>query len=441
MATMVGVCCGSTHNDDVDGNHATIPLPTCHAWTGRSSCDIEPNLHVMTVKYQSFHEYFYAYRTPDVATFYNDTAAAGSKQEVVVPKFQGMFGKFINLSKDPVKVYWKSSAGQEFVHIADIDPFGSAGTATFPGHTFFVTLPEVELSDLKTKKIKPLIEWKIQADNSLYYYDPYNSNPVTAQKALAPDQYHFYYLQLQNRAFAHQYREFTGTDWLALYKEKHPPLFHMWRADSFGQTHAVITNEIHFVEIPLALKGVSLYGPRPDQLAAVRKYRHQLPELRLTLTAISCAPRVFEIPNFLSQVEVDHLLTMAAETTSMQRSSTQAGSSQPAGVQQQDDKDTTRTSRNSWITRSHDMILEVINRRAADILQIDESLLRWRRKSEIPEYTDSVISIAEPIQLVHYKVGQREYPGKWSLLVFVCLCSPALTGLLTIVSIQYKILG
>jgi hypothetical protein len=344
-----------------------------------------------------------------VSTFYNATTGESKQKQVVAPKFQGMFGKFINLSKDPVKVYWKSSSSsRDLVHISDIDPFHSAGTATYPGHTFIVLSPDVDIH--QTKTIKPLVEWKIQADNSLYYYDPYNSNPVTAQKALAPDQYHFYYLQLQNRAFAHQYREFTGTDWLALYKEKHPPLFHMWRADSFGQTHSVITNEIQFVEVPPNLRSVSRYGPRPDQLAAVRKYRHQLPELQLTLTAVSCAPRVFEIPNFLSQVEVDHILEMA-EQTLMQRSSTQAGSSKQPTVQEEeeDEVDSTRTSWNSWVTRSHDMILEVIHRRAADVLQIDESLLRWRRKSEIPEYTDSVISIAEPIQLVHYKEGQREY--------------------------------
>jgi hypothetical protein len=408
---------------DIDGNIVEDPIDEggdaklpqfCHSWTG-ASCDWEPNLHEMTVQYGNgiFNESFQAYITPDVSTFYNESI--GSKH-AVKPSFTGQFGKFINLSPNSVRVHWDSGRrGDAPVYIADIAPFGSAGTATFPTHKFIVT----PANDIK----KILIQWTIEPGNSLYYYDPFDNNPEKAKKALTADQYHLYYIQIQNRAFAHQYRQFTGTDWLALYKHKHPPRYHMWRADSFGQTHTVTTEEIHFTELPPEeelKRGTSAYGPRPDEIARMRRFRHQDPSMELHLRAISCAPRVFEIRNFLSDVEVDHILQIA-NASYMARSSTKAGDAALATS-----SDSTRTSKNTWISRNHDMILDAIHRRAADILQIPESLLRWRRKTEIPEFTESLITIAEKLQLVHYDVGQRTYT--FLLLSFPTLdCDGSLT--------------
>ena len=73
----------------------------------------------------------------------------------------------------------------------------------------------------------------------------------------------------------------------------------------------------------------------------------------------------------------------------------------------------TRTSRTSWIARNTDMITDAIHRRAADVLQIHEAFLRWRRPTDIPEFPESMISIAERLQLIHYAEGQ----GKLTLIV------------------------
>jgi len=379
-------------DEDDDQQHPV----TCDAWTG-SSCDWEPNLQKMTVAYGSgASEVFYAYVTPDVATFYNETAG---QRQAKTPAFTGQYGKFINLSPDTVKVHWHSGQrGAKPMYISDIEPFGSAGTATFPGHKFIVTA--------SSNPDQVLTEWKMEAGNALYYYDPFGMDPSKAQKALSTDQYHFYFIQLQNLAFAHQYKQFTGTDWLAVYKYKNPPRYHMWRADAFGQTHTVVTNEIHYVERPPdheLERGASKYGPRPDDLTRQRIYRAQQPTLELQLTVLSCAPRVFEIRNFLSDVEVDHIIQLARDSN-MQLSSTRAGGSSDASTDSR-----TRTSKNTWIARHTDMITEIIHRRAADVLQIREPLLRWRRTSEIPEFKESMISVAERLQLVHYDVGQRAY--------------------------------
>jgi hypothetical protein len=396
---------GQEAKDSADGTTATTTVgddddfaeypQTCHAWTG-ASCDWEPNLQSMTVRYGNgaYNETFHAYVTPDVSTFYNLTHQS---KKAAQPQFTGQFGKFINLSPNNVRVHWHSGKrGDAPVYISDIEPFGSAGTSTFPKHKFVLTL--------SSDPNKVLTEWTIETDKSLYYYDPFNGNPDKAKKALSTEQYHFYHIQLQNLAFAYQYRQFTGADWLALYKHKHPPRYHMWRADSFGQIHTVVTEENHYVELPPAKelqRGTSVYGPRPDEIGRMRRYRHQYPTLELQLKVISCAPRVFEIANFLSDVEVDHILQLAA-AAEMQRSSTKAGE---ASAETLDDN--TRTSRNTWIARNTDMVTDAIHRRAADVLQIHEKLFRWRRTSEIPEFPESMISIAERLQLVHYAVGQR----------------------------------
>ena len=50
--------------------------------------------------------------------------------------------------------------------------------------------------------------------------------------------------------------------------------------------------------------------------------------------------------------------------------------------------------------------LDTIYRRAADLLRIDEALLRLRSKDEFPEM-QSKRGLAEALQLVHYDVGQE----------------------------------
>jgi prolyl 4-hydroxylase len=123
--------------------------------------------------------------------------------------------------------------------------------------------------------------------------------------------------------------------------------------------------------------------------------------LNLTLKVISCAPRVFEIRNFLSELEIDHILTVAKEKE-LKDSTTRAGSHAKAMAHK-----SSRTSTNTWIGRHQSIILDAVYRRAADVMQIDEKFFRYRRPLEIPEMHDSKVGIAEDLQLVHYDVGQQ----------------------------------
>jgi prolyl 4-hydroxylase len=342
-----------------------------------------------------FDSTFYAYVPPDVSTYYNETDGT---RKVQTMKHNGFFGKFINLSPEPVRVHWDGGRSSGLVYISSVPPFSSAGTATYPTHKFVVT-PENDSTII-------LHKWTIQAGNSLYYYDPFNFDYAKAQKALTEQQLLLYHLQWQNKQFAEAYKKFTGTDWLALYGQKLAPRFHQWRADFIGQTHSITTNQIHFVEKPdpeILQRGTSVYGPRPDEVANVRPHRHKYAELNLTLTVLSCAPRVFEVPNFLSDVEVAHILEIAG-AADMQRSGVRASEGSDVATSN------TRTSTNTWVSRKTDIIIDAIYQRAAAVLRIDESLLRYRHKFEVPEFTESRTSIAEPLQLVHYNPDEKYDP-------------------------------
>ena len=66
----------------------------------------------------------------------------------------------------------------------------------------------------------------------------------------------------------------------------------------------------------------------------------------------------------------------------------------------------TRTSLNSWLPRETSPITDAIYRRAADLMRIDEALLRDRAKDEFPEWPTRH-TLAESLQLVHYDMGQK----------------------------------
>ena len=138
-----------------------------------------------------------------------------------------------------------------------------------------------------------------------------------------------------------------------------------------------------------------LYCQQPRFL---QEYRTGEDKMTMTLTVLSCAPRVFEIKHFLSDVEVDHFFHLA--TGMKLQDSTVSGSFELGS------KSSTRTSKNTWVNREHSPIIDAVYRRAADLLHIDEALLRRRSSDEYPDHGSSK-SIAEALQLVHYDVGQE----------------------------------
>jgi len=187
-----------------------------------------------------------------------------------------------------------------------------------------------------------------------------------------------------------------------------PASHHMWRADYFGQEHWVTTSETHFVQHPpkeqakrITQKGLERKLP-DDQPRPLAEYRDTTqPIMNMTMKVISCAPRAFEIQNFLSETEVDHILDIAGQVK-LKKSM--------VGTEADDDKNDlkVRTSKNSWVTRETSPVIDAIYRRAADLMRIDESLFRERSPEESPEYMGTNHqTISESLQLVHYDIAQE----------------------------------
>ncbi len=77
-----------------------------------------------------------------------------------------------------------------------------------------------------------------------------------------------------------------------------------------------------------------------QQPRLLQQYRSPEPYLNMTLKVISCAPRAFEINNFLSETEVNHIMYL---TTGMKlhRSTTAGANKQIVG--EEDSTSSTRT--------------------------------------------------------------------------------------------------
>jgi hypothetical protein len=412
--------------DDVSPIAATTNLATC-TWENRHFCEgtyQDSNLFPMTVPLEIAESEdrttFLAYVDPDVSTFYNRSVGSMTPKE---PPFSGLFAKFINLSPKRLMVYFDSNGQRSF--ISELAPFQAGATASYPSHKFVAT-------DANSDSV--LSTWIIRRGKSLYEYDPYQGSLDNAAKSLSSSDFELYKLQRDNILFNQLYQGFTGREWLGLYKRKYPPRHHMWPADSFGQIHQVQTRETHLISLPpssIALAQTSKYGSTEKERAELAPYKDPNQEiLTLNLTVISVIPRAFEVQNFLSPAEVDHLLEVA---TGMKLGESSTGSNSESRS-----RGATRTSRNSWIPRERSVIVDSINRRyvkkkrnadysyfntdsgrnrfflrfvlyyrAADLLQIDEALFRYRSNNETALLPESLSPIVERMQLVHYDIGQQ----------------------------------
>lgn len=395
--------------------------PTCD-WSSCTDTERDPNLKELTYDVGDGPQKTWVYVEPDINTFYRKSIDEAPKKRFsrVKPAFNGLAGKFINMSNKQLDFYWESAAGGTAHLMRHYTPFSTGGTGTFPTHRFFFATPEEPTVSLHLMIVE---EYPI----NLYIYDPYlvEGDPEQTEKNLQEhldaDEREQYDKWTKTLAYNEQYKAFTGRSYLANYGDngpRAPPLHFMWRADYFGQKHWVTTKETHFVNLPPKsdLGRITRVGrervlkesdPRHFQEYRAKDEVTQEPLafMNMTLKVLSCAPRVFEIRDFLSQKEVDHILDLAGGISLAESTTGDVGSN---GNQRTVSARSTkvRTSRNSWVGREKSPIIDAIYRRAADLTRIDEALLRHRSDGEAP-HLETKKSIAETLQLVHYDETQE----------------------------------
>jgi hypothetical protein len=301
---------------------------------------LDPALQEMTYDVGDGEQTTLVYVEPPVASMYPPGTEPLSKTKVQ-PKFNGLAGKFINMSNKKLTLYWyvclphhnrsmalttnqyrfhffwgggrcstrEQTPGGQRIAMRHHSPFTASGTGTFPTHRFLFV-------DETTKQVvKTFIVGNYP--NNLYPYDPYHVEgdaEATEKnlKALTASERAQYDVWRKTLKFNEYYLEKTGRSYLANYLRPRPMHF-MWRADYYGQVHYVESRETHYATEPpqKELFPTSLAKTRKLTTPLLSKYRHP-GALNMTLKVLSVAPRVFEIDNFLSDVEVNHIVEMAS---------------------------------------------------------------------------------------------------------------------------------
>ena len=350
---------------------------------------------------------FKAYVRADISSFYQEPPGSRTEFE---PSFNGQAAKFVNMSPDKVGLYWVSDLGEP-VFNSEVLPWSSGGPASFPGHKFVFARPG--------KPDDVVCKFEIKKGTSIYYCDPFTSasddenddggrgeyqGEIRSLDSLSDKDRKEYDAHVFNLRFGRDYKNFTkGNEWLSMYP-RNRPLHKIWRADYYGQIHTVTTNETHFTRIPESMPTKLSPAAMGREYDPMLEYREPSSgTMNLTIKALSCAPRAFEIRNFLSEAEADHILDVVRQMNLKRSSVGSGGVSEISSV---------RTSRNTWIPRNTDPVFNAIFRRGAHALRMSEALLRKRLPGEIDDERERVLhrrAINEEMQLVHYNKGQRKF--------------------------------
>ena len=147
-----------------------------------------------------------------------------------------------------------------------------------------------------------------------------------------------------------------------------PPVLFQWPAPEIGSVHEVIT-------------------PHGFWTCDGKESECQSSDpVRLELEVISLEPRVFYIEKFLSNFEADSIIEYARPKIDV----SQVGNYDAGGAR----VSSTRTSRNAWVQRTTSDVTETLFRRAADTLNLDETILHTNKNSE-------------DMQVVYYQLKQK----------------------------------
>jgi prolyl 4-hydroxylase len=336
------------------------------------------------------------------------TSSSTSGLKPVSLTYTGFSVKFVNLSTKPMNLYWDGKNKPRLR--SRIEPFESFTTVTLPGSSFF-------LAPLYDKEYA-VQRWVATEDDALLVYDVITGDDEFLD-SLTNEQRKLYMMQKLNIDYAREYLVKTKRTWLAMFPRS-SIFHHMYSADYFGQEHVITSKQTHITSLPNGKVGLESVWRRldytdydsmveisktngPEAALNLRSHREE-GEVELKLKVASITPRVFEIDNFLSDIEVDHLIQMAYMYNATEDTTT---------TQQTDSKtvqNPRKTTTNAWVHREYSPIVDTIYHRVADMLQIDESLLRHRNEHEESGLATHH-SIAEALHLTRYLPGQG-YPPR-----------------------------
>eukprot|EP01034_Spumella_vulgaris_P031088 gene31088-38420_t len=261
-----------------------------------------------------------------------------------------MAAKFRSLSPKKIQIWYDD--GGDGVEQGYLSLGQETTTNTYNGHVFFFTEFGNRDNELARFTMDP---------DKVHYVIQDPAHPAPSQLRLQND---------QEEAFMDEYLARTGLQWRHYYGPdgpRPPPVLHMWPADRVGDVHTVTSGEGQWL-----CQGSAAECQSTESVT-------------LNLEVISERPRAFIIKDFLSAFECEEIIRLA--NPHMHHSIV---GDVDTGAFESD----TRTSRNMWVKRGTNKITESLFLRAADLLQVDETLLHRSAN-------------AEDMQVVHYVNGQK----------------------------------
>jgi len=249
--------------------------------------------------------------------------------------------KLRNKCNREFQMWFEANPGSVGVRLASISPGEQEDTTSYPGHVFCFSKPNDEQGCRHSE-----FKITIQAGKSFYIVDDGSGTEEVKGKWDAQD------------AFNEEYKAKTGRDWISFWP-RDPVKQHFHRAEKVGDVIKVKTTV-------------------PPQHASGAGHESGL----LTLKVLSREPRAFLVPNFLTEEEANHIVSLGSKR--VKRSTT--------GDAQKAQNSETRTSKNTWIPPRESEISARLFRRAAELANVTEEVG------------------FEHLQLVHYGVGHQYAP-------------------------------
>jgi len=282
---------------------------------------------------------------------------------------------FRNLSDREMMLYWAHPQTGAFKHQARLCANGcSTGFQTYAGHRF-AWAEMVDGNEPRPSEIVP-VHWS-QVDEGQLIYAFIDETTKPAVRELLEDEFKF-------RA---EYLETNGFPWTGTAYPRPPPTLPLVPASFVGQQYLVALDdplaqfwncETAAAKSRPADEDITVTntdyvseclrdGKQPDMNKLVRGGPSNL-----TLRVASVKPRVFQVENFLSDFEADYIIAQAKPN--LRRSTVGHGINAKV--------DNTRTSKQTWLSRSHSEIMDAIYRRVALVTGVPEELLHEGKNVE-----------------------------------------------------------
>mmetsp|Transcript_29738 Transcript_29738/g.60779 ORF Transcript_29738/g.60779 Transcript_29738/m.60779 type:complete len:459 (-) Transcript_29738:262-1638(-) len=257
--------------------------------------------------------------------------------------------KFRNFRKDSLEMYWDDGTTPG-MYSGKVAAMGRTATTSYVGHAF-------RFLDPVTKAV--VVRLEMRADTTMYLIPPHEDDVETLNSEA-------YLAAVEQAAWYKDYFETTGVPWLSMH-ERPKPVLNMWPAERLGQVHTVLSKERFWVSDT----------EQANEDASV------------SLTVVSkgpTGPRVFLVTDLMSEFECEHIVMQGEQVV------------KPSIVGQDGGfKSRTRTSENGWLSRGRSNVLETVHKRFADVLGLDENMVRSGAN-------------AEELQVVRYEPGQQYQP-------------------------------